>query len=200
VDGTVDHLRRERGLAHVARCDSCRAEVDAQRRLKAALGSLPAPTVSVTFVARLHLIAAVEIAAVEPSLRPAGRRGSPGRPPGHPGRGLRTPLAPGRRPSLSWRGVTRSRRLVAATAGGVAVFALSLSAASAGAPPAPASVRTGGHSSVIQPLSRPGTAPAVATNASSSPLPARTPGGLPTPATTRLAGVATVRDEEFAGR
>jgi anti-sigma factor RsiW len=44
VDGELDHAARERAQRHLAHCLSCRAEVDAQRRLKAALSGLsPAP-------------------------------------------------------------------------------------------------------------------------------------------------------------
>jgi hypothetical protein len=40
VDGALDHGARDRALSHVARCDGCRAEVDAQRRIKAHLAGL----------------------------------------------------------------------------------------------------------------------------------------------------------------
>ena len=37
VDGELDHAARERAQRHLLHCDACRAEVDAQRRLKARL-------------------------------------------------------------------------------------------------------------------------------------------------------------------
>ncbi|HEU4948165.1 MAG TPA: zf-HC2 domain-containing protein [Kribbella sp.] len=40
VDGELDHDSRERILSHLVGCDSCRAEVAAQRRLKSRLGAL----------------------------------------------------------------------------------------------------------------------------------------------------------------
>ena len=40
VDGELDHDERDRVLAHLAGCDQCRAEADAQRRLKQRLRSL----------------------------------------------------------------------------------------------------------------------------------------------------------------
>ena len=44
VDGELDHAARERAYRHLAGCPECRAEVEAQRRAKAALsGLLPAP-------------------------------------------------------------------------------------------------------------------------------------------------------------
>jgi anti-sigma factor RsiW len=47
VDGELGHDERDRVLAHLAGCDQCRAEADAQRRLKQRLRSLgdaaPAP-------------------------------------------------------------------------------------------------------------------------------------------------------------
>lgn len=40
VDGELDHAARERALTHLAGCADCRAEVDAQRQLKARLAAL----------------------------------------------------------------------------------------------------------------------------------------------------------------
>ena len=42
VDGELDHGSRERAQRHLAHCASCRAEVDAHRRLKARLSGLAA--------------------------------------------------------------------------------------------------------------------------------------------------------------
>lgn len=53
VDGALDHNGRDRALAHVMRCDSCRAEVDAQRRLKAQLAQVAFPPVSQGLAERL---------------------------------------------------------------------------------------------------------------------------------------------------
>ena len=46
VDGELDHASRERAHRHLLDCAACRAEVEAQRRLKASLAGLarnPAP-------------------------------------------------------------------------------------------------------------------------------------------------------------
>lgn len=40
VDGELDHDSRDKVLGHLVGCDSCRAEVEAGRRLKARLGEL----------------------------------------------------------------------------------------------------------------------------------------------------------------
>jgi len=40
VDGELDHAARERAHRHLAHCGPCRAEVDAQRRLKARLSGI----------------------------------------------------------------------------------------------------------------------------------------------------------------
>jgi hypothetical protein len=53
VDGALDHNARDRALAHVMRCDGCRAEVDAQRRLKAMLTGFGTPSVPDTLTERL---------------------------------------------------------------------------------------------------------------------------------------------------
>ncbi|MEX2290654.1 MAG: zf-HC2 domain-containing protein [Mycobacteriales bacterium] len=69
VDGELDHGARERALRHLTHCPGCRAEVDAQRRLKAQLFSLaatPAPAQDLT----VRLLALT--AAGPDSRRPAG--------------------------------------------------------------------------------------------------------------------------------
>lgn len=43
VDGELDHDSREKVLSHLVGCDTCRAEVDAQRRLKARMATLESP-------------------------------------------------------------------------------------------------------------------------------------------------------------
>lgn len=53
VDGELGHDDRDRALCHITSCDDCRAEVDAQRRLKALLANQPDPEVSPALTARL---------------------------------------------------------------------------------------------------------------------------------------------------
>lgn len=54
VDGELGHDARERVLAHVATCPKCRAEVDAQRRLKNVFAKTAPPAPSESFLARLQ--------------------------------------------------------------------------------------------------------------------------------------------------
>ncbi|KES04121.1 membrane protein [Streptomyces toyocaensis] len=54
VDGELGHDARERVLAHVATCAKCRAEVDAQRRLKNVFAEAAPPPPSESFLARLQ--------------------------------------------------------------------------------------------------------------------------------------------------
>ncbi|ONI71909.1 hypothetical protein BWI15_17485 [Kribbella sp. ALI-6-A] len=53
VDGELDHDSRDRVLSHLVCCDSCRAEVEAQRRLKARMSALEAPEPSTDLMQRL---------------------------------------------------------------------------------------------------------------------------------------------------
>lgn len=58
VDGELDHSARDRALAHLAGCADCRAEVDAQRRLKARLAALaPQPVLPPALTDRLLALA-----------------------------------------------------------------------------------------------------------------------------------------------
>lgn len=54
VDGELGHDARERVLAHVATCPKCKAEVDAQRRLKNVFAQAAPPAPSESFLARLQ--------------------------------------------------------------------------------------------------------------------------------------------------
>ncbi|MGW0815384.1 anti-sigma factor family protein [Streptomyces viridiviolaceus] len=54
VDGELGHDTRERVLAHVATCPKCKAEVDAQRRLKNVFAEAAPPAPSESFLARLQ--------------------------------------------------------------------------------------------------------------------------------------------------
>ncbi|MFF9328283.1 zf-HC2 domain-containing protein [Streptomyces sp. NPDC014776] len=54
VDGELGHETRERVLAHVATCPKCKAEVDAQRRLKNVFAEVAPPPPSESFLARLQ--------------------------------------------------------------------------------------------------------------------------------------------------
>ncbi|MFI0931652.1 zf-HC2 domain-containing protein [Streptomyces sp. NPDC021019] len=54
VDGELKHDARERVLAHLATCAKCKAEADAQRRLKSAFATSASPSPSEGFLARLQ--------------------------------------------------------------------------------------------------------------------------------------------------
>jgi hypothetical protein len=54
VDGELGHETRERVLAHLATCARCKAEADAQRRLKNVFAEAAPPPPSESFLARLQ--------------------------------------------------------------------------------------------------------------------------------------------------
>ncbi|RVU17361.1 zf-HC2 domain-containing protein [Streptomyces antnestii] len=54
VDGELGHDARERGLAHLATCPKCKAEADAQRRLKSVFADSAPPPPTESFLARLQ--------------------------------------------------------------------------------------------------------------------------------------------------
>ncbi|MEU5839263.1 zf-HC2 domain-containing protein [Streptomyces diacarni] len=54
VDGELGHDARERVLAHLATCEGCKAEADAQRRLKNVFSAAAPPPPSEGFLARLQ--------------------------------------------------------------------------------------------------------------------------------------------------
>nr|WP_202460502.1 zf-HC2 domain-containing protein [Streptomyces sp. SID1328] len=54
VDGELGHESRDRVLAHLATCCRCRAEADAQRRLKNVFAEAAPPPPSESFLARLQ--------------------------------------------------------------------------------------------------------------------------------------------------
>ncbi|WP_225098541.1 zf-HC2 domain-containing protein [Streptomyces sp. CoH27] len=54
VDGELGHESRERVLAHLATCARCKAEADAQRRLKNVFAEAAPPPPSASFLARLQ--------------------------------------------------------------------------------------------------------------------------------------------------
>ncbi|MFJ3225683.1 anti-sigma factor family protein [Streptomyces sp. NPDC086783] len=54
VDGELGHDSRERVLAHLATCAKCKAEADAQRRLKNVFAEVAPPPPSESFLARLQ--------------------------------------------------------------------------------------------------------------------------------------------------
>lgn len=59
VDGELGHDARERVLAHLATCCKCKAEADAQRRLKSVFAQTAPPAPSEGFLARLQGLPAI---------------------------------------------------------------------------------------------------------------------------------------------
>jgi anti-sigma factor RsiW len=57
VDGQLDHAARDRALSHLARCAPCRAEVEAQRRIKSGLSAAPTPALPLDLTQRLLALA-----------------------------------------------------------------------------------------------------------------------------------------------
>ncbi|MEU3933693.1 zf-HC2 domain-containing protein [Streptomyces sp. NPDC029044] len=76
VDGELGHDARERVLAHVATCPKCKAEVDAQRRLKNVFAEAAPPPPSESFLARLQGLPAG--GGPDGDLTPPGGGGLPG--------------------------------------------------------------------------------------------------------------------------
>lgn len=138
VDGVLGHDARDRALAHLARCDECRAEVEAQRRLKARLARLGAPEVPADLAERLLRLSAGTAAtpgAAQATLLPE--------PP--PVR-----LEASFRPPAQRSASTRPRRIAFAAAGGAA-FTLGLATVLAlGSPDRPRAVTPAVDSYTVQ--------------------------------------------------
>jgi anti-sigma factor RsiW len=64
VDGELDHDSRDKVLGHLVGCDTCRAEVDAQRRLKARMATVESPDPSTDLMQRL-----MGVSSFSPELR-----------------------------------------------------------------------------------------------------------------------------------
>jgi anti-sigma factor RsiW len=56
VDGALDHDARDRAFSHVTRCEHCRTEVEAHRRLKARLAQLAPPSFPADLATRLRAL------------------------------------------------------------------------------------------------------------------------------------------------
>ncbi|MFE9928971.1 zf-HC2 domain-containing protein [Streptomyces sp. NPDC005533] len=130
VDGELKHDARERVLAHLATCAKCKAEADAQRRLKTMFVESAPPPLSAGLLARLQGL---------PGGAPDGSAGPLGGPPGPPGPTAADPfdafaygLPPAARPQQGFRihemGRPR-RRFAFVAAGAVSLAALALGGA-----------------------------------------------------------------------
>ncbi|MCF3102742.1 zf-HC2 domain-containing protein [Streptomyces roseoverticillatus] len=151
VDGELGHDSRERVLAHLATCWTCKAEADAQRRIKSVFAEAAPPPLSENFLARLQGLAGGDPHAPLGTDRdgPEGRESAGG--PGKAGPAARAealaPLGllpggvrPGARPREGGfrihempeppRGGIRGRRIAFAAAGAVSLAAFALGGAS----------------------------------------------------------------------
>ncbi|MFC9300054.1 zf-HC2 domain-containing protein [Streptomyces albidoflavus] len=165
VDGELGHEARERVLAHLATCCKCKAEADAQRRLKSVFATAAPPPPSESFLARLQGL---------PATGPEGPTGSgfgAGPPFGSsadfgmaPGPFRYAPVTPagpdeprsgfrihdlGR--AEAERSASRGRRFAFAAAGAVSLAALALGGVAAGTP-VDTTERAGGGKSNVTPL------------------------------------------------
>ncbi|MER7461989.1 zf-HC2 domain-containing protein [Streptomyces sp. NPDC097981] len=118
VDGELSHDARERVLAHLATCARCKAEADAQRRVKSMFVESAPPPLSAGLLARLQGL---------PGDGPDGP--GPGGPPGPPGAaelfGYVAPAAPQQGFRIHEVGRPR-RRFAFVAAGAVSLAAIAL--------------------------------------------------------------------------
>ncbi|GAA2050627.1 MULTISPECIES: anti-sigma factor family protein [Streptomyces] len=77
IDGELSHDSRDRVLAHLATCADCKAEADAQRRLKSVFAESPLPTLSSGLLARLQDLPAAGGAPPGPPSAPTAPRPGP---------------------------------------------------------------------------------------------------------------------------
>ncbi|MET9772861.1 zf-HC2 domain-containing protein [Streptomyces sp. NPDC006367] len=177
VDGELGHDARERVLAHVATCPKCKAEVDAQRRLKNVFAEAPPPAPSESFLARLQgLPAGGGTDGTDRSGSPSAdghfSDGMPGMPGkfefGYvPARPHSSPLpsSPANRGFRihdvsrheAERSSSRGMRFAFAAAGAVSLAAIALGGVTLGAPDTTAEARGSGTGSNVTPMRTQGT-------------------------------------------
>jgi anti-sigma factor RsiW len=136
ADGELGHEARDRALAHVAHCPTCRAQLDAERAVKDALASAASPAPSDRVLASLQALSAPG-GPLPPRARsmPQGPVVPLLPPPGRAPRGAR---ADGRGPSSRTLGARRTaRRARYAAVGALSVAGLVLGTAFAAAPSRP---------------------------------------------------------------
>ncbi|MEO3750240.1 zf-HC2 domain-containing protein [Streptomyces sp. B6B3] len=166
IDGELSHDRRDRVLAHLATCPSCKAEADAQRRLKSVFAQSPLPALSAGLLARLQGLPATDGAG------PALDDGPDEEPPGPDfgplpgGRGRESLLGPpvigGERgfrihePGAAVR-LHRGHRLAFAAAGAVSLAAFAIGGAMSSAGTVGAG--TGSNGSTLSTVAAGGGAP-----------------------------------------
>ena len=152
ADGHLDHDGRDRALAHLARCDACRREVEGERQARAVLADLPAPVLPERLLDSLLAFGSPAGTAAAQRSPAAGRDSfGPSVSPRTAGGGDRTAAVAGDRRPGGGRpadradsrrpdgvgapsGRHRGRRIRAAAAGLVAATAVTVGVASMGLP------------------------------------------------------------------
>ncbi|WP_175411846.1 zf-HC2 domain-containing protein, partial [Streptomyces sp. TRM64462] len=95
VDGELGHDARERVLAHLATCARCKAEADAQRRVKSFFAESPPPPPPAGLLARLQGLPGGDGTDGDGPGGPGGLFGAGALGPGEPGIGPRPGTGPG---------------------------------------------------------------------------------------------------------
>jgi anti-sigma factor RsiW len=127
IDGELDHGTRDRMLGHLAQCEDCRREADAERQVKARLGAMSAPAVPVELM--------LGLLSMDTNRGAGSASGAvPGSSPGAPGGGgspftfqtvpIRPPAAPASGRPTAGRAPVRPQRLRAAAIGAVSLAAI----------------------------------------------------------------------------
>ncbi|MGW0362329.1 zf-HC2 domain-containing protein [Streptomyces sp. NPDC002990] len=188
VDGELKHDARERVLAHLATCAKCKAEADAQRRLKSLFVESAPPPLSAGLLARLQGLPGSGSEGPSGPADPSGPSGRPGAldsaaPPGaDPFAPFGYALAPAARPGQQGfriHEMGRPRRRFAFVAAG----AVSLAALALGGTLPLGGLEPNGRGESPAPASRPGSAVPVADAVvrDRMPTPAAVPSLLSTP-------------------
>ncbi|GHH81454.1 membrane protein [Streptomyces sulfonofaciens] len=177
VDGELGHDARERVLAHLATCPRCKAEADAQRRLKNVFAEAAPPPPSESFLARLQGLPGGDDTGPDPygggGLGSGGVFSVTAPPPPNPLKprsrepfsldpaGAQDPVLPGAGHGFrihevgrqeGERSASRGRRFAFAAAGAVSLAAIALGGVSAGAPTAAGGGKQSGPPSNATPL------------------------------------------------
>ena len=152
ADGHLDHDERDRALAHLARCDACRRDVEEERQARAVLADLPGPVLPERLLESLLALGAPTGTAAlrrppvvgrdslgpppPPRMGAAGDRTAAMAADRRPGAGRPADRADSRRPDGfgASSGRHRARRIRAAAAGLVAATAVTVGVASMGLP------------------------------------------------------------------
>ncbi|MEU1311117.1 zf-HC2 domain-containing protein [Streptomyces cinnamoneus] len=132
VDGELGHDSRERVLAHLATCCKCKAEADAQRRLKSVFAEAAPPPLSDSLLARLQGLPGERLGGDDRDGGGDGPASGRGASVGRAEAYALLPVAPDPRErgfrihEVEPRGGSRGRRFAFAAAGAVSLAAFAL--------------------------------------------------------------------------